>query len=229
MRESYTQEPKSVELFRVGGHTDVVIRRNIAYRQSDPDEHGNVQDMWDCDEVQFRYPGALSAAEVEAQLEAWLAYAGAESVDALQAAKQAAVAVMSDTCASAIKAGFDVELSDKKLHHFSLEITDQIMISLLAGKVAAGVTSVPWHADGEICKFFSAEDIAVVNTQMEALITYHETYFNSLKHYILAMETPEEVNAAYYGMPIPEEHQSEVLQTILAAGEKGDADAEENV
>lgn len=228
MRESYTQEPKTVELFRVGGHTDVVIRRNITYRQSE-DDRGNVQDTWDCDEVQFRYPGALSAAEVEAQPETWLAYAGAESMDTLETAKRAAVAVMSDTCASAIKAGFDVELSDKKLHHFSLEITDQIMISLLAGKVAAGVTSVPWHADGEICKFFSAEDIAAVNMQMEALITYHETYFNSLKHYILAMETPEEVNAAYYGMPIPEVHQSEVLRTILAVDEEERANAEESV
>lgn len=216
MRESYTREPKAIELFRVGGHTDVVIRRNIAYRQSDPDEHGNVQDLWDCDEVQFRYPGALSAAEVEAQLEAWLAYAGAGSLDALDAAKQTTVAVMSDTCASAIKAGFDVELSDGKLHHFSLEITDQIMISTLAGKVAAGVASVPWHADGETCKFFSAEDITVVNVQMEALITYHQTYFNSLKHYILSMETLEEVSAAYYGMPIPGAYQSEVLQAILA-------------
>lgn len=129
---------------------------------------------------------------------------------------------MSATCNSAIRAGFDVALSDGELHHFSLEITDQIMISMLAGKAAAGAPAVPWHGDGEECRFFSAEDIGTVNTEMEALITFHQTYFNSLKHYILSMESLEAVKAVWYGMPIPEENQSEVLKAILTAEGGGD-------
>lgn len=228
MKESYTREPETIELFQHNGHTDVIIRRNITFRQTDPDEHGNVTDLWECDETQFRYPGPLSRAEVSAQVDNWLLYAGAASLDALDAAKTAAIENMSATCNSAIRAGFDVALSDGKLHHFSLEITDQIMISLLAGKATAGATAVPWHGDGEECRFFSIADISKVNTEMEALITYHQTYFNSLKHYILGMGTVEEVSAAYYGMPIPDAYQSEVLQAILAAGEGG-RDVEETV
>ena len=218
MKEFYTRQPDEIELFTHNGQTDVIIRRGIQATQQEI-EGGGTQDIWECDETQFRYPGILSYEEVAAQVESWLVYAGAESLSALDQAKQTALRSMSDACNSAIRAGFNIELSDGKLHHFSLEITDQITISILAGKAAAGQPTVPWHADDEACKFFSAADIAAINAQMEALTTYHQTYFNSLKQWILAVDSVEAVNAIQYGAPIPEEYQSEVMKAILRAGE----------
>ena len=122
---------------------------------------------------------------------------------------------MSEACASAIESGFSIQLSDGHMHHFSLTIVDQVMIMALAQKAKAGQTVLPWHADGESCEFFSPEDILAVNTEMENLITYHETYFNSLKQYMLSMNVIEQLNAVTYGQEIPEAYWSDVYRAII--------------
>lgn len=124
---------------------------------------------------------------------------------------------MSRVCEQEITKGFDIKLSDGlEDHHFSLEITDQIMISTLARKAADGETSLPWHADNEPCQFFSAEDILAINAKMESLITYHQTYFNSLKMYILANEEVRMINNIYYGISVPEAYQSDVFKVLMS-------------
>ena len=45
-------------------------------------------------------------------------------------------------------------------------------------------------------------------------VTYHVTYFRDLRIYVNSMVDKESVNAAYYGMYVPEEYQSEVLKDI---------------
>ena len=122
---------------------------------------------------------------------------------------------MSAACADAIEFGFDIQLSDGYIHHFSLTIVDQVMIMALAQKAKAGQTVLPWHADGESCQFFSPEDILTVNTEMENLITFEETYFNSLKQYILSMNVIEQINAVTYGQEIPEAYWSDVYRAII--------------
>jgi len=122
---------------------------------------------------------------------------------------------MSEACADAIEFGFDIQLSDGHIHHFSLTIVDQVMIMALAQKAKAGQTVLPWHADGEACEFFSPEDILRVNSAMEDLITYNETYFNSLKQYILSMNVIEQINAVTYGQEIPEAYWSDVYRAII--------------
>ena len=122
---------------------------------------------------------------------------------------------MSAACADTIEFGFDIQLSDGYIHHFSLSIVDQVMIMALAQKAKAGQTVLPWHADGEACQFFSPEDILTVNTEMENLITFEETYFNSLKQYILSMNVIEQINAVTYGQEIPEAYWSDVYRAII--------------
>ena len=130
--------------------------------------------------------------------------------------KEGKINAMSRECESSIMNGFDIVLSDGVSHHFSLEITDQIMISVLAVKAASGVAELPWHADNEPCQFFSAEDILAINTAMENLITYHQTYFNSLKMYILSIEDVKTINEIYYGCDIPDEYHSDVYKAITS-------------
>lgn len=139
----------------------------------------------------------------------------AEDLEDIDYVRQKKLRDMSEACADTIEYGFDIQLSDGYVHHFSLTIVDQVMIMALAQKAKAGQTVLPWHADGEACQFFSPEDILTVNTEMENLITFEETYFNSLKQYILSMNVIEQINAVTYGQEIPEAYWSDVYRAII--------------
>lgn len=125
------------------------------------------------------------------------------------------IAEMSNNCNKAILSGFDVILSDGKNYHFSLTNYDQMMISKLADKAESGETFLPWHYDGGDCMIFSKDDIQIINNKMEQVITYHLTYFNSLRKYILSLDNIEDISKVAYGMEIPTEYQTEVLQILL--------------
>ena len=133
----------------------------------------------------------------------------------LELAREGKIIAMSNMCEKSIMDGFDIKLSDGESHHFSLEVTDQIMISVLAQKVLVGETNLPWHADGEPCRFWPAQDILAINSAMEKLVTYHQTYFNSLKMYILSIEDFVTLNDISYGCKIPEKYQSDVYKVII--------------
>lgn len=125
--------------------------------------------------------------------------------------KEKKVSAMAAACEAAIVAGFSIATADGTVHHYSLAVTDQIMIAQLGLKAQTGSDLLPWHADGELCRFYSAEEMIAINAQMEALISYHQTYFNSLKQYILSLDDVAAISAVEYGMEIPSEYQSEVL------------------
>ena len=129
--------------------------------------------------------------------------------------RQMKIAEMDMTCNKVITDGFNIVLSDGIQYHFSLQITDQLKISRLNDRAKSGEDFLPYHADNEPCKIYSAEDIAAINATMENLIEYHTTYFNSLKMYINSMESKEIIASVTYGITIPEEYQSEVLKYIL--------------
>lgn len=133
----------------------------------------------------------------------------------IELAREGKINAMSNMCEKSITNGFDIKLSDGESHHFSLEVTDQIMISVLAQKALAGETNLPWHADGEPCQFWVPQDILAINNAMERLVTYHQTYFNSLKMYILSIEDFITLNGVEYGCEIPEEYQSNVYKVLL--------------
>lgn len=136
-----------------------------------------------------------------------------EDIDAV---KEAKIAEMSIICNEVIVQGFDIILSDKQKHHFSLEVSDQLKISKLNDRANAGITVLPYHADGESCKFYSKDDIAAINTEMENCIEFQVTYFNSLRDYIQSMSNIDSVCDINYGMVIPETYQSEVLKALYA-------------
>ncbi len=125
-------------------------------------------------------------------------------------------AEMSATCNKIITNGFDAILSDRENHHFSLTIQDQLNLITLSSMVAAGETIIPYHADGELCKGYSVEDITTIINTATSFKTYHVTYFNSLKVYIDSMNDINEVNNVVYGIDIPEEYQSDVLKQLLS-------------
>lgn len=124
---------------------------------------------------------------------------------------------MSYACNQTIVNGFDIELSDKKTHHFSLTVQDQLNLITLSSLAASGETNIPYHADGELCEYFSANDIGLVIRTATELKTYHTTYYNSLKLYIQSLDNREDVADVYYGISIPDEYKSDVLIALLSS------------
>lgn len=122
---------------------------------------------------------------------------------------------MSNQCNKIITAGFNVVLSDGEAHHFDLTLEDQLNLFDAAASIEKGEEAIPYHASGEICKFYSAEDMKLIIDAASNLKKYHTTYFNSLKGYINSLMEVESVVAVVYGEAIPDEYMSEVLKSLL--------------
>ena len=119
-------------------------------------------------------------------------------------------------CHNVITNGVDVQLSDGNTYHFSMAIEDQINLQNLVIRAQSNENdSFPWHDDNGLCKFYSSADILLIYNEFEELKTYHTTYFNSLKHYILSLTDINDVKEIQYGITVPDEYQSEVLKHLL--------------
>lgn len=128
--------------------------------------------------------------------------------------KSAKIEEMSKDCNAAIINGFDVRLSDSKIYHFDMTLEDQINISSLDAQIKAGAKEVPYHARGELCRMYSAEDIQAILIEGANFKIYHITYFNSLKNYINSLNRKEDVRDVVYGMNIPDDYKSDVLKEL---------------
>lgn len=126
------------------------------------------------------------------------------------------VTQMSSACNTAITSGVDVLLSDGKTYHFSLRLEDQLNLLSLQGMISTGAEAVPYHADGEECRYYSAADFGAIAQAATFWKLYQESYFNSLRGYIMAMETMSELLSVTYGMEIPEAYQTDVLKSLMA-------------
>ncbi len=92
--------------------------------------------------------------------------------------------------------------------------------------MASGADSVPYHADGEECSYYSAADFGRIADAATRWKLYQESYFNALRGYILALETVTELRGVTYGMDIPEAYRTDVLRALLAQQETADVAAE---
>lgn len=207
MKESYVVKPAEVEVYNHSGVSDIIIRKNI---QEVPDEESGTK--WECDERQMRYNSVVSQLDVENNVSRYWSMAGGEYP--LEDIKANKIAEMSEMCRASIIAGFDVVLSDGKSRHYSMTVEDQLNINSLYGLLAAGMEQVPYHADGDVCEYYSAADFGLIVQNAAAHKTYQESYFNSLKTYINSKRTAATVDEIYYGVEIPEQYQSDVLKAL---------------
>ena len=139
-----------------------------------------------------------------------------DSIITLDYLKTQKIKEMSYYCNQAIVNGFDVELSDGRTHHFSLTVQDQLNLITLSSLAASGVDNIPYHADGELCEFFSVNDIQMIVKAATELKTYHTTYYNSLKLFIQSLGDRDDVANVIYGANIPDEYKSDVLIALLS-------------
>ncbi len=107
--------------------------------------------------------------------------------DSIEAIKTAKLAEISKSCEDYIYAGTDVTLPDSTTEHFTYTLADQSNISEMFTAIMAGATEYPYHADGEICKIYTKEQIVAIYGTLSLFKTEMTTYHNSLKAQINAM------------------------------------------
>ncbi len=122
---------------------------------------------------------------------------------------------VSGACEKVIYEGVSVTLTDGSTEHFALTEHDQINLFGKQAQLAAGTEQLEYHADGQPCRYFSAEDMRAIIEAAMFHVSYHTTYCNSLNMWITDCQDAEELQAVFYGADIPEEYQSEVLKAYL--------------
>lgn len=145
----------------------------------------------------------------------------------LEAARSSKKSEMSAACEQTIYSGVSVTLQNGSVEHFSLTEHDQINLFGKQAQLAAGADQLEYHADGQPCRYYSAADMqAIINASMFH-VSYHTTYCNALNMWIAGCRTAEEVREISYGVEVPEEYRSEVLQSYIAQMNGLEEDASE--
>lgn len=126
-------------------------------------------------------------------------------------------------CQNIIYAGVDVETS-QGLKHFGLTEPDQINLTGMATQMEKALLGqpstvdlakgIPYHADGELCRFWTPEDFAIIAKSATGHVFFHQTYCNHLRQYIKTMETYDELSAAFYGITLPEELSNSMMALV---------------
>lgn len=137
------------------------------------------------------------------------------TLEEVQAAKKAEVNV---ACENMIISGVNVSLADGSVEHFDLKERDQLNLFGKQIQVSAGMEAIEYHTDTNPtsnCKYYSNADMQTIINAAMWHVSYHQTYCISLKVWIDACTTTEDVSAIFYGADVPEAYQSEVLRSYL--------------
>lgn len=135
-------------------------------------------------------------------------------LDAIRAQKEAEI---SAACNAAIVAGMDVETS-QGTEHFSLQETDQINLTTAYNAILSGAQSYPYHADGQLCRMFTADEIKAVSAASIQHKLYHTTLCNHLLTWARRAETELEIESiSYTAEGLPEDLAENMEQVMVAA------------
>ena len=115
-------------------------------------------------------------------------------------------------CSAAIYAGVDVGGS-----HYSLTEHDQTELLAQAQAVKEGAAAVPYHADGELCRMYPAEEFTALAQAATAHVFKHRTYCNHLNAWIRRAAL-EELQGITYGAELPADLAENMAAIIQAAG-----------
>lgn len=121
--------------------------------------------------------------------------------DPINSEKEKKLNEISEICQTKINEGTDVELTTGT-KHFTYTLADQANVSEMFTALAAGATEYPYHADGEACEIYNAQDIITIYSTLSMLKTGQITYQNQLKQYVKSLESIEEVQAVVYGQEL---------------------------
>ena len=138
--------------------------------------------------------GVKYVASIEVNQEALDAFK-ATLPDPTDSAKSSKITEIKQACEDYIYAGTDVKYEDGTVEHFTYNLADQSNISEMFTAIMAGATEYPYHADGEICKIYTKEQIVAIYGTLSLFKTEATTYHNSLKAQVNAMTDASAISA----------------------------------
>ena len=109
------------------------------------------------------------------------------------------LAELSEACNAAITAGMDVETT-QGTEHFSLQETDQINLTTALSAIQNGSAGYPYHADGQLCRLFSAKEIQDIAEASIKHKLYHTTLCNHLMAWVRRVEDKKELADIKYSI-----------------------------
>ena len=135
-------------------------------------------------------------------------------LERLRAGKEAEI---SAACNGAIVAGMDVETS-QGTEHFALQETDQINLTTALSAVQAGAAGYPYHADGQLCRMFTAEEIQAIAQASVRHKLYHTTLCNHLLTWVRRAATAAELETITYAAEgLPDDLAANMAQVLAVA------------
>lgn len=117
-------------------------------------------------------------------------------------------------CTAAIYEGVTVGDS-----HYSLTEHDQTEIMAQFTAIKDGAAAVPYHADGELCRMYSAEEFTALAQAATEHVFSNRTYCNHLNAWIARADL-EELGRITYGATLPEDLGLHMAEVVSAAGGK---------
>lgn len=127
------------------------------------------------------------------------------------------LAELSTACNDAITAGMDVETT-QGTEHFSLQETDQINLTTALSAVQSGAAGYPYHADGQLCRLFTAAEIQAIAAASVKHKLYHTTLCNHLLTWARRAETKEELSGMTYAAEgLPDDLAANMAAVLAAA------------
>lgn len=126
------------------------------------------------------------------------------------------LAELSSSCNAAITAGMDVETT-QGTEHFSLQETDQINLTTALSAVQSGAAGYPYHADGQLCRLFTAAEIQAIAAASVKHKLYHTTLCNHLLTWARRAETKEELTGITYSADGLPEDLAANMEAVLEA------------
>jgi len=135
---------------------------------------------------------------------------GADTVELVRRSK---LKELSLACTKAITDGFDLAL-DGKTHHFSLSLQDQQNLSAIHVQILSGAKDIPYHADGEEIRMFSADEMTELVHAADTHKTYQLVYHNALKKWVESLKRVASIREVVYGCKIPKKYQTTLWKTL---------------
>ena len=124
------------------------------------------------------------------------------------------LAELSASCNDAITAGMDVETT-QGVEHFSLQETDQINLTTALSAIQNGSAGYPYHADGQLCRLFSAKEIQDIAEASIKHKLYHTTLCNHLMAWVRRVEDKKELaNIKYSIENLPEDLKQNMIDIL---------------
>ena len=142
------------------------------------------------------------------------------SLEDKRAAKHVEISAASE---AAIYAGMDVETT-QGTEHFSLTEKDQINLTTAKNAVDKGAAAYPYHADGEMCRIFTAAEINAIGQASIAHKIYHTTYCNHLFEWIRRADAAE-LAGITYGAELPDDLAAHMQEILTQAGAVAETEA----